>query len=397
MSMPFGFGDSSIWSILWVVLLFVMIFFGPRLMFYQVFLKLDQSASMLESFAVNGRSIVIRRITKKPTRELKEAVSNFMDFFTIEPVSLDPFGIVKKIEHIYMLSEKRFKYFAKNIAPKLEEESRANLVMGLSGAISLNQIAKVVRHFVEMARKTKSYQWAMIVQMQLPMIERLSKALLKGTEALTNGWPIGDSIGSLVAANLIGEAKTKEIEEDALLATKRIKGRKILLIKAKGPGGRLGRLGKAVEKLVKKQKIAKIITIDAAAKLEGEKTGKIAEGIGVAIGGIGVDRTYIENITTAKEIPLDSVVIKMSQEEAMMPMKNEILNSVSRVTKAVEDAIARTRERGSIIIVGVGNSSGIGNDKKSAEEAEEQIKKVAAMMRKREQEESKELRIFTEE
>ncbi len=391
------FGDSSMWNVVWVIMLVVMAFFGTRLMFYQIFWKLAQTASMLEGLSISGKRIVIKKITKNPTRQLKDAINNFLEVFTIEPISLDPFGIVKKIEHIYDLSERKFRYFVKGIAPKLDSESQANLVMGVSGAVSLNQISKIVRHYVETIRKTKNLQLAMVLQMQLPLIERISRALLKGTEALTNGWPIGDSIGSMVAANLIGDSKTKEIEEDVLLARKKIKGKNVLIIKAKGPGGRLGKLGKAVEKLVKRGKIAKLITVDAAAKLEGERTGNIAEGVGVAIGGIGVDRNYIENITTAKEIPLDAIAIKMSQEEAIMPMKLEVLNSIFRVTKLLEDDISRTREKGSIIVVGVGNSSGIGNNKKAVEEAEKQIRKNVRIMKERELQEKKEFRIFTEQ
>ncbi len=390
------FGDSGIWNAVWAILLVVMIFFGPKLMFYQIFWKLGQTVNMFESLALNGKRIVVGRITKKPTKELRDALNNFLEVFAIGPINLDPFGIVKKIEHISNLSEKRFKYFVRNIAPKLDRESQANLVMGISGAVSLNQIAKIVRHFVETIRKTKNLQLAMILQMQLPMIERISRALLRGTEALTNGWPIGDSIGPMIAANLTGDSKASEIEEDTLVAKKRIRGKNVLIIKAKGPGGRLGKLGRAVEKLVKRQKIAKIITVDAAAKLEGEKTGSVAEGIGVAIGGIGIDSVYIENIATDKDIPLDAVAIKMSQEEAIMPMKLEVLNSISKVTKIVEDNISRTREKGNIIIVGVGNSSGIDNDKKSLGDAERQIKKVISLMKEKESHEKKESRIFTE-
>jgi len=244
------FGDGNIWNVIWIVLIVVMAFFSTKLMFYQIFWKLAQTANILEGLNINGKRIVIRRITKNPTRELRDAVNNFLEVFTIEPISLDPFGIVKKIEHVYDLSERKFKYFVKTIAPKMDSESQANLVMGVSGAVSLNQISKIVRHYVETIRKTKNLQLAMVLQMQLPMIERISRALLKGTEALTNGWPIGDSIGPLVAAKLIGDSKTKEIEEDVLLSRKKIKGKNVLMIKAKGPGGRLGKLGKAVEKLV---------------------------------------------------------------------------------------------------------------------------------------------------
>jgi hypothetical protein len=396
MNMSFLDGGGTIGNIIWIILLIVMVFFGPQLMFYQIFWKLNQAASVFEGLTVGAKRIVIRKLSKNPTKELRDSVNHFLEFFIIEPVSLDPYGIVKKIDHIHLLSDKRFEYFVKNVAPQMNSEEQANLVMGISGAMSLNQIAKIVRHFVEIIRKTKNLQLALMLQMQLSLIEKISHALLKGTEALTNGWPIGDSIGPFVAANLIGTSKTREIEEDVLLSSKKIRGRDVLIIKAKGPGGRLGQLGRAVEGIIKRQKIAKIITIDAAAKLEGEKTGSIAEGIGVAIGGLGVDRAYIEDITTKKSIPLDSVVVKMAQEEAILPMKNEILHSTPRVIKLLEEDIERTKEKGKIIIVGVGNTSGVGNDKQAAEEAEKQVKRNVEMMIQRERGEKKEYRFFLE-
>jgi hypothetical protein len=188
---------------------------------------------------------------------------------------------------------------------------------------------------------------------------------------------------------MIGIEKAKEIEDDTLLARKRIKGREVLIIKATGPGGRLGYLGKAVDRIMKKEKIAKIITIDAAVKLEGEKTGSVAEGIGVAIGGVGVDRSYIENLAANKEIPLDTFVVKMSQEEAIQCMKNEILLSVGKVTKLVEDNISKTK--GKIILVGVGNSAGVGNNEKDAKEAEQLVKRTLAMLKGRKEEKKKKL------
>jgi hypothetical protein len=354
-------------------------------MIYQMLWRLEQSAIMIENLTNKAKKIIIRKITKKPSKELKETINNFLDFFVIEPVSLDPFGIIKKIEHVVNLQEKRFKDFAKSVGPHLNTEEQANFIMGLSGAISLNQVAKLIRHFVELIRKTKNLQLGLVLQMQLPLIERISKALLKGTEALVNGWPIGDAAGCLVGANLIGDTKAKEVEEDTIVAKKKIKGKTVFIVKAKGPGGRLGKLGKVVEDLVKKEKISKIITVDAAAKLEGEKTGSIAEGIGVAIGGIGVDRAYIENIATKRNIPLDSYVIKMSQEEAIQPMKKEILLAVPKVVKMIEENIKNSK--GKIIVVGVGNTAGVGNNAKDAQKAEKLILHVLKIMEKRKEEE----------
>lgn len=378
-------GDfGSIGNILWFIFFIFFMFFYQKIMITQMLWKFEQTAEMLEGMAVKGKKIVLKKISKKPDKKLDENVSNFLEFFMIEPVNLDPYGIMKKIEHLTNLEEKRFKYFVKEIASSLDEESQANLVMGLSGAISLNQVAKVVRHYVEMIRKYKNLQLAMLLQMQMPMIERIAKALLNGTESLSNGWPIGDCAGSLVVAHMIGDQKAKEIEEDTVMAVKRMKGKNVYFIKAKGPGGRLGRLGKSVERIIKKNKIAKIISVDAAAKLEGEKTGSVAEGIGVAIGGIGVDRSYIENLAVQKNIPIDSVVIKMSQEEAIQPILNEIISATPRVIKIIENNVKKTR--GNVIVVGVGNTAGVGDNKKSAEEAEKLAKNILKIVKGRKKE-----------
>jgi hypothetical protein len=374
-------------NIVWVVMLFILMFVSPSLMLYQSLWKLEQKAYMFEGLTIRGKKYVVSKISKAPSRDLKSEIDHFLEFFMIEPVSLDPFGIIKKIEHIVDLSEDKFKIFVKQVAPRASPEEQADLVAALSGAMTLHQIAKIVRHFVELIRKTKNLQLAIILQMQLPMIERIAKALLKGTEAFSNGWAIGDSIGPLVGAHLIGGSRTTEFDEETLIARTKIKGKNVIIIKAKGPGARLGKLGKAVESIVKKEKINKIITIDAAAKLEGEKTGGIAEGVGVVIGGIGVDKAYIENLAVQNKIPLDGIVIKMSQEEAFMPLKKEILNSIPNVVKLVEKNVSSTK--GTTLLIGVGNTCGIGNNKKDAEKAEQLIKKVLEILKRRKEEEKK--------
>ena len=382
-------GDG-IWSqLLSLVMFLVFIFFYQRIMVTQILFKLERTAESLENMSERAKFTVIKKIKKRPDAKLKSRVKSFLDFFIISPVNLDPYGIVKKFEYLIDLEKDRFNYFVKQIAPNFGSEERADIVMGLSGAMSLYQIAKIVRHYVELIKKTKSIQLAMILQMQLPLVESIAKALYNGTEALTNGWPIGDGIGPYIITDLIGDSKYEKFGDETILVRKKYKNKDVMIIKALGPGGRTGDLGRLMDKIANKEKIAKIITIDAALKLEGEKTGTIAEGVGVAIGGVGVEKDYVENIAVKKKIPLDSVVIKMSQEEAITPMKKSIVDSLPKVKEALDEALSRTKENGKIVIVGVGNTSGVGNNKKDQEKArkiiDENIKKMkkAAEKKKR--------------
>lgn len=386
------FGDTSfIGTVIWIGFFVVTMLFYPRLMLMQMVGKLESTANMLEGYTQKTKQIVTRRISKKPSHDLREKIGNFMEFFAIEPVNIDPYGILNKLNHLVELVEDRFKDFSKEVAPKMNPEDQASLVGGLSGAITMNQIAKIVRHFVETIKKTKNLQLAMILQMQMPFIEKIAKAMLNGTETMANGWPMGDSAGPMVASSMIGTSRGKDIR-DTIVVRKKVKGRNVVIIKAKGPGGRLGKPWEIIEKEVRHGKVAKIISVDAAGKLEGEKTGAIAEGIGVAMGSFY--RAFIENIATEKRVPIESIAIKMAPEEAIMNMPPDVIKAVPKAVYLVEQNIKNTKRKGTIIVMGVGNTSGVGNDKKSVEQAEKKAKEIAQMMKKREEQEHPKKRWF---
>ncbi len=377
--------DGNPFSVVISFVLLVMFFmFYPRIMLSQIMWKLEKVVADLEGMSRESKEFVLKEINKNPDKRLKESVDRFFEFFMILPVSLDPYGVMKKVEHAVQGQRERFKHFVTQVGPKMGEEEKANIQMGLAGGITLHEIAKIVRHYVEMVRKTKSFQIAMILQMQIPLIERMAKSVFKGTRAMAVGRPIGDGLGPYVVAKLMGKDEAREIEEDIVMVRKEIKGRDVFLLKAKGPGGRLGRPGLAVQGILKKHSVAKIISIDAAAKLEGEKTGSIAEGVGVAMGGIGVERSYIEDVAVKNKIPLDSVIVKMSSEEAIEPLRKSIIAAYPKVMESIERSLESTKKGAKVVIVGVGNTSGIGNSARGVEDAEKWASKYEKQMKAKE-------------
>jgi hypothetical protein len=386
------FGTDWISLILWFIIAIIFFLFGPRLMSTQIILQLEKEATELEEMAEKSRNYVLKTISKKPTSDVRASVKNFMDFFAIGPVEADPYGIIKKIDHIVKNSDERFKYFVNQVAPNFSKEEKRNIKDALAGAITTHQIAKIVRHYLELIKKYKMFQMAMIIQMQIPLIIRVAKASMKATQAFCEGIPIGDGIGALVAANLMKDGKTEIFGEDEFAVAKTtINGREVWIAKAEGPGASTGYPGKFLTKFFKKQRIDRIITIDAALRLEGEKTGTVAEGVGVAIGGSGVDRYEIEEIAVKRNIPLDAIAIKVSDEEALVPMKKDVISSIPDAIKAVKESLKRAKKGEKILIMGVGNTCGIGNNVKAVEFAE---KKIKEHIKKTEEEEKKKKSIF---
>src|SRR3989344_394130 len=253
----FGAKDtgSTILNFIYLILLFGFIFLGPRMYLWQALAKIEASAQKLEKIAYNGKKSVFKFLGKHggKSESVKKKIDHFMDFFMIPPVDLDPFGIMKKLEHLVRGTESRFKQVAHEIAPKANSEEVMDVYMGLQAAVTINMIAKIVRHWAELMKKFKNFQFAMIFQMQLPMIEKIVEAEQRGLKAFLSGEAIGDAAGPLVIASLT-EKEGKEIARDVIAVNKPMWGRNLILLKARGPGGRLGELGYAVENAMRRNK-----------------------------------------------------------------------------------------------------------------------------------------------
>ena len=385
----FGGQGDLVSTIVWFLLFFAMMFLYPKLMISQTIWQLEKSAAELEALDARAQSIVIRKSSKSPSKEQRAAVKRFMEFFAVGPVDLDPAGIIRKIDLVSRRADYKFKYFVSQIAPKFSMEEQSNLKNAMAGAMTTHQIAKIVRHFLETVKKYKIFQLAIILQMQIPMIARIAKAAIGATAAFADGIPVGDGIGPMVASTLIGKQKVKFYSEDEfVVCEKKVAGKKVFISKAWGPGASTGIPGKFLKKFTAKNKITRIITVDAALKMEGEKSGSLAEGVGVAMGGSGVDRYEIEEFAVQRNIPLDAIAIKMSDEEAIMPMRKEIYNAIPDAIELVDEVVKRGPRGEKILLIGVGNTCGVPNDsesfKKSAKLAIERAEKLEAERKKEE-------------
>ncbi|MFQ5800549.1 MAG: DUF1512 family protein, partial [Candidatus Hydrothermarchaeales archaeon] len=272
-------------QIIWLAMFFILIGLYPKYLLYKMIAEMEAVVDTLSGYTKESAEIV-KKVAKKKGKTKKNPmpeIERIMEFFLIPPVNLDPYGILNKLEHIIDKAEDRFEYVASEISPNADRVWRANINSLLKGTIGLNMLTKMLRHYVEFAKKTGNIQIAMLIHMQLQLIKRIAKAQIEGVKAISKGKPIGDSIGPFVAANLI-TGKVKTVEKDVVYCQTAIKNRKVHVLKADGPGATLGKIGGAVKKIALENKVKKIITIDASVKLEGEETGKVSEGIGAAIG-----------------------------------------------------------------------------------------------------------------
>jgi hypothetical protein len=363
------FGDTSSWSwilnILFYVIFVVFIFYGNRIQTYVMIREVEGSLYKLKYIKEEGRKIAVETIKEigKPQTDPTSKVDRFLEYFTIAPQTLDPAGVVWKLEHILDVRDARLKDEVKLMAPAADEIQANNLENTLEAAMALNFIYKVIRHYYLLGKKTLSLYTIMQIQMILPMIMREAEAYASALKAFAYGQPIGDGAGALVAAKLMHGYETRKLDKDCVVSTVPFEGRTAFVIKAEGPGGNVGKPGDAIEHVIEENqgKIAMVIMIDAALKLEGEELGEVAEGVGAAIGGPGVDQYKIEEQLVKYHIPINAVIVKEDTGDAVSPMRKEIFDSLSTVIDRIKEVVLeRTKEGDSIVIAGIGNSIGIG-------------------------------------
>jgi len=356
---------SWIFQFGYIIVFVVFMFYSQRIQMMVMIRDVETHLRRLKFMRNDGRKVAVETVKQigKPTEDPSDRIDQFLEYIAIGPQNMDPSGIVWKLEHIIDVRDVRFKDEVKLMAPEADETQLNNLENTLEAAMALNMIYKVIRHFYLLGKKTMSLYVIMQIQMVLPLIMQQADAYAQALRAFSVGQPIGDGAGPLVAAKLMQGYKTREIARDVVVAKVPIEGRTAYVLKAKGPGGNVGKPGEGISQIIKekKGKISTIIMIDAALKLEGEKPGSVAEGVGAAIGGPGVEQFKIEEAIMKQKIPLNAIIIKQDLGDAVSPMRKEIFDAADPVIERINRLILeRTKKGDNVIIAGIGNTIGIG-------------------------------------
>ena len=356
--------DNPLMYILWFAPIIILMIYGQKFQSWMILSDVSKSLSKLKTMKDTARKEAIDYIKAsiKPSYDPSSKIDKFLEYFTIMPVDLDPNGIIGKLNHLMRTRDERIRTEVKKMAGIMTESEASRIENILEAATALNMIYKIVRHFYLLGKRTTSVFVLVQLQMVMPLLLQEAEALQNAIGAFKKGQPIGDSIGPMVVGKMMIGKEKKVIARETLYSEDEHKHRKLYLLKAEGPAGTVGRPGEAVQRLIVELglKIDAIIMIDAALKLEGEKTGDIAEGIGSAIGGIGVEKYQIEEIATKFNIPVYAIIVKESVQDAITVMRKEIYDSFEKVIDTIYAIIEdKTTDTQSVLIVGVGNTVGV--------------------------------------
>jgi len=295
---------------------------------------------------------------------LSQSVDRLLGSFVISPISMDPTGIVPKMEHILDSADENLRSEIRKIAPKADESAVQTLSNVAEITIGLNNMFKIVRHFYIAGSKQGGTYSVVQLQMMMPQIMEMADAYSSAMSAFANGKVIGDGFGPLVASELVKTVDSNstwtEPIKDTEVAKLNYLNHVAYVVKAKGPGGNVGKPGAVIQKILQEDTGVKfVLTVDASLKLEGEETGSMAEGVGAAIGGPGTDRFRIEETAASRQVEMLAMVTKMSEKEAITELPTQVRDKVPSTVSRILNIVRELPGGASIIIAGIGNTLGV--------------------------------------
>jgi hypothetical protein len=360
---------STLVNVLYIGSFIVFFLYGQRFQLAFMQRGIKGQVSKLNQMQVASRARFVDSLKKfrspeNPASSLDNSVERLMGSFVISPVNMDPSGIVPKMEHIIDSADENLKAEVKRMAPLASEADVQTLSNVAEIAIGLNNMYKVVRHFYILGTKPGGTYSLVQLQMLMPQMMEAAEAYSSAMGAFVNGRTLGDGFGPLVAAELASSSTSpvvwSEVAKDTEVAKLNFQNHPTYIVKAKGPGGNVGKPGVAIQKLLQEDPSIKyVLTVDAALKLEGEDTGSLAEGVGAAIGGPGMDRFRIEESAATNEVQMLAFVAKMSEKEAITEIPQAVKVKVSSMVERIRSLISGLPEGASVIVAGIGNTMGV--------------------------------------
>src|SRR3989442_11029693 len=163
---------SQIVNLVYFASFFMIFFYGQRLQVQWQLVSVKRSLGKLERSKTAARQKFVDSISRfqmdKKTVETK--IDRLNNSFTITPVSLDPSGIVGKLEHVLDTYDDHLKMEVKAIAPNATESDVNTLSNQLEISIGLDGMFRLVRHFYLLAKKTGGIMALAQLQMALTMV-----------------------------------------------------------------------------------------------------------------------------------------------------------------------------------------------------------------------------------
>src|SRR5436309_5400924 len=232
-----GIDHNSLFILATYALFFVFILYGQRIQYYVTLGNISRSLNRLKVLEDGAKKDALDYITqdRADKEEISERVNGVLEYVTIMPESVDPSGVVSKIEHVVRTGDDRIRSEVGSLLGSADRVKVSVAQNMLEVASALKTLHKVVRHYYLTGKKTSSYMTLVQLQMMMPQIMEQAQALAKAETAIRGAQPIGDGLGPTVASRLLGGAPAQRLGRATVIAVTRYGGRRLCVVQAAGP------------------------------------------------------------------------------------------------------------------------------------------------------------------
>src|SRR2546422_7309417 len=210
---------SSVLNLVYFASFFILFLYGQRLQSTLMLVNVRRSLNKLDRFRANARLRLLSSMQRYNTNraDVETRMDRVTSSFAITPVSMDPSGIIGKLEHVLDTYDDLLKTEVQRVAPNANEAEINTLSNQLEVSIGLDTMFRVVRHYYLLAKKQGGILALAQLQMALPTIMEEAEAYSAAIDAFAQGKPVGDGVGPLVASKLSAGTETREPVKDTIV------------------------------------------------------------------------------------------------------------------------------------------------------------------------------------
>jgi hypothetical protein len=110
-------------------------------------------------------------------------IEDFLEYFTIMPIDMDPSGLMGKIDYLVNTNDERIRDEIKHILPSATPVQTTSAQNLLEVAAGLNMLHKIVRHFYILGKRTKSPFVVVQLQIIMPFLMQEAEAYINAIDA----------------------------------------------------------------------------------------------------------------------------------------------------------------------------------------------------------------------
>ncbi|MDC8438151.1 MAG: DUF1512 family protein, partial [Candidatus Nitrosotenuis sp.] len=154
-------GDTSnpIMWLVWIVPIVFFVFYGQRIQLYVTSNEINKGIEKLQKFRDESKTHLVEYLQKnfKITSDATRRVDEFIEYFTIMPVDMDPSGVIQKVKHLMRSREDYTRSQVKLICNGVDGLELSKVQNLLEVATSLHLLHKIIRHLFLTAKKQNNF------------------------------------------------------------------------------------------------------------------------------------------------------------------------------------------------------------------------------------------------